>query len=286
MTTSSTPRKPIPQLQTGTLLRAGRYSIERLLGKGGQATVYLATDQRRRQLVALKVGFTDYVRDEGWYMTRVTHPAIPRVYDLFEERGCFHLVMDFIDGVTLHGELCRRGAFALSEVLDLAVILSDVLEALHTCSIPIILGDLTPYNVLIDRANGVHVVDFGIAQSELRAPSRCLWPLQGTTGFLAPERYNGSPASRRADIYSLGATLHCLLTGEIPEGPATRFYFCQLRGVLGGLIMRMVSPRPRRRPGSARRLKWAFKSLRLCYWQAQRFRKLARWLSYHLVRAA
>ncbi|MGH3183013.1 MAG: serine/threonine protein kinase [Streptosporangiaceae bacterium] len=260
--------------------------IERLLDKGGQAAVYLATDRMRGQPVAIKVGFTDYVRDEGWYLARIAHPAVPRIYDLFEEQRRFHLVMDFIDGVTLHDELHRRGAFALSEVLDLAVVLSEVLEALHTSSIPIILGDLTPYNVLVDRANCVHVVDFGIAQSELLTPSRSLWPLQGTTGFLAPERYNGAPASRRADIYSLGATLHCLLTGETPEGPATRFYFCQLRGVLGALIMRMVNPHPGRRPGSATRLKWAFKGLRLSYWQAQRARGLARWLSYHLVHAA
>ncbi len=286
MTTSSTPRKPVPQLSPGTLLRAGRYSIERLLGRGGQAAVYLATDRIRRQLVALKVGFTDYVRDEGWYMSRVSHPSIPRVYDLFEEQARWHLVMDFIDGVTLYDELCKRGAFQLSEVLDFAVILSEVLEALHTCSVPIILGDLTPYNVLIDLADCVFVIDFGVAQSELKTPSRCLWPIQGTRGFLAPERYEGVPASRRADIYSLGATLHCLLTGEIPEGPAAQFYFRQLRGVLGWLIMRMVSPRPDSRPGNVTRLKWAFKSLRLCYWRAERSRWLARWFSRHLMHAA
>jgi serine/threonine protein kinase len=285
MTTTSTPRKPIPQLAPGTLLRAGRYSIERLLGKGGQAAVYLATDQIGGRLVALKVGFTDYVRDEGWYMARVCHPAIPRIYDLFEEQGRFHLVMDFIDGVTLYDELCKRGAFPLAEVLDFAVILSEVLEALHTCSVPIILGDLTPYNVLIDLADCVFVIDFGIAQSELKTPTRCLWPVQGTRGFLAPERYSGAPASRRADIYSLGATLHCLLTGEIPGGPTAQFPFRQLRGVLGGLIMRMVSPRPSRLPGSVTLLKWAFKSMRLCNSRAQRSHWLARWLARSLIAA-
>jgi serine/threonine-protein kinase len=136
---------------------------------------------------------------------------------------------------------------------------------------------------LIDRVDNVYVVDFGIAQSELKEPSRCLWPVQGTRGFLAPERYDGEPASRRADIYSLGATLHCLLTGDIPEGPERGFYFRQLRGVLGSLIMRMINPRPALRPGNAAHLKWAFKGLRMCYWQAKRCKWLARWFSYYLV---
>lgn len=286
MTTPPTPHGSIPRLRIGTLLRSGRYKIVRLLGEGGQAAVYLATDRLRQQSVALKIGFSDYVRDEGWYMTRVNHPSIPRIYDLFEEQGRFHLVMEFIDGITLYDELRERGALPLAAVLDFAVILSGVLEALHTCSVPILLGDLTPYNVLLDRTRSVYVIDFGIAQSEPKAPTRNNWPVLGTIGFLAPERYAGEPASRRADIYSLGATLHCLSTGELPEGPAAQFYFRPLHGILGGLIMRMVDPRSDGRPGNVAQLKWVFKGLRHVYNQVERSQWLARWFASCLLRVS
>jgi len=218
---------PLPgPLESGTVLQR-RYQIDRLLGGGGMGMVYLARDQRlANRACAIKemvdhfidpqqrIEANEYFAREADTLAQLKHSAIPAITDRFDDQNRHYLVMEYVEGRNLDEEIAARGA-PLPEglVIDIARQLCDVLAYLHGLMPAIIYRDMKPSNVMLTHQGRVVLVDFGIARL-FKAQRK--GTMIGTLGFAPPEQYQGV-ADPRSDIYSLGATLHYVLTGRDPE---------------------------------------------------------------------
>ena len=271
-------------LTTGQLgpnhLLKHRYRIMGQMGRGGMGAVYKAEDtQFGDRLVAVKEmsqhGLSpeeveraaEAFKYEALLLAGLMHPNLPRIYDHFSDEGQWYLVMDFIQGETLETYLERRvresvargemegaGGLPLEEVVDIGIQLCSVLGYLHTRQPPIIFRDLKPENVMIMPEEHIYLIDFGIARHFKPGQARDTRAFV-SWGYAAPEQYGKTQTTPRSDIYSLGATLHHLLTGVNPTH--TPFRFAPLRdtgdpalGELERLIMTMVSIDESQRPES------------------------------------
>ena len=213
-------------LSPGTMLQS-RYFIERLLGGGGMGVVYLARDQRLanrpcaiKEMVdhfidqAQRIEANEYFAREADTLAQLKHQAIPSITDRFDDKNRHYLVMEYVEGRNLEEEINATGQpLAESLVIDVARQLCDVLAYLHGLVPPIIYRDMKPSNVMLTPKGRVVLVDFGIARLFKAARKGTMI---GTLGFAPPEQYQGT-VDPRSDIYSLGATLHFVLTGRDPE---------------------------------------------------------------------
>lgn len=225
--TASQPSDSLPgPLEPGVVLQQ-RYRIQRLLGGGGMGMVYLAFDQRlSNRPCAIKemvdhfidpqqrLEANEYFAREADTLAQLKHSAIPGISDRFDHQNRHYLVMEYVEGRNLEEEIAQRGG-PLPEglVIDIARQLCDVLAYLHGLQPPIIYRDLKPSNVMLTASGRVVLVDFGIARL-FKAHRK--GTMIGTLGFAPPEQYQGV-ADPRSDLYSLGATLHYVLTGRDPE---------------------------------------------------------------------
>ena len=252
------------QLASGYLLKR-RYRIMARLGNGGFGAVYKAEDgQAGNRLVAVKemnrggltpleiAGAAEAFKREALLLAKLKHPSLPGIYDHFTEAGRWYLVMDYIEGETLEARFDRLGRLRIEEVLGIGMQLCQVLNYLHNCQPPVIFRDLKPANIIVSPQGRIYLIDFGLARLFDPAQSRHSSPV-GSPGYAAPEQYDSPQTTVRADIYSLGATLHQLLTGAYP--PLRPFEFVPIRfppmsplAGLGELIMRMLEMNPQRRP--------------------------------------
>src|SRR5579883_2282466 len=252
-------------LAPGTRLQ-GRYVIERLLGGGGMGVVYLARDERlANRPCAIKEMIdhfidpqhrreaNEYFAREADTLARLKHPAIPAIYDRFDDHNRHYLVMEYVEGRNLEQELAAYGGpFPESKVIDIARQLCDVLAYLHSFKPPIVYRDMKPSNVMITPQGRVILIDFGIARL-FRGQSK--GTMIGTMGFAPPEQYKGE-VDPRSDIYSLGATLHYILTGRDPEKfppfsfPPVRELRPDVSGNLAGAIDRALSYKVADRPAN------------------------------------
>ncbi|MFN8608310.1 MAG: protein kinase [Vulcanimicrobiota bacterium] len=212
-------------LKSGEILQ-GRYHVNTILKSGGMGSIYLAHDAHLDGICAIKeMHPTDdswvsrRFREEANLLSQLQHPNIPRVRDFFQlerEGGtlCF-IVMDFVQGITLHQELEKaltegKGGLDSSLARSIALDVLGVLEYLHSLKPPIIHRDIKPANIIRDTENGkLYLVDFGLA----RGTSEHTQTTAGTLMFCPPEQMLGK-ADIRSDLYSLGATLYLLLTGQ------------------------------------------------------------------------
>ncbi len=199
-----------------------RFYITRVIKEGGQGAVYQTigedwqpyavkemldrfNDQRERNEA------TERFRAEAELLQGLRHPRIPRVYAHFEDEGRHYLAMEFIQGGDLEQIVERDGPLDEARVLAIADQVCDVLEYLHGRGL--IYRDMKPSNLMVDRDNNVKLIDFGIAEVFQRADRGAQI---GTPGYAPPEQYQGL-ASVASDIYSLGATLHHLLSRRDPR---------------------------------------------------------------------
>ncbi|MEQ8186579.1 MAG: protein kinase [Candidatus Eremiobacterota bacterium] len=210
---------------------ASRYKILDFLKAGGMGAVYKAEDLRLSKLCAIKelinqslegeekkAAFIRFER-EAKILSELEHPNLPRVIDYFTLGNRHYLAMDYIDGEDLSGLLKRRGSKGLDEeeVVQWALQICDVLNYLHTRNPVVIYRDIKPSNIMLRRSdNKAMLIDFGIARTvALREEEGLTKTAIGTIGYMAPEQYRGK-ADVRSDIYSLGATMHHLLSGKMP----------------------------------------------------------------------
>src|ERR1700730_1577923 len=215
----------------GPILLANHYQLLSCIGQGGMGAVYKAADTKfNNRPVAIKEMSTsglpaarlqeaeEAFEREAHLLADLLHPNLPRIYEHFAENDRSYLVMDFIDGQTLEEYLAKIGGKPLSveQVMEWAEKVCDGLNYLHTHQPPIVFRDLKPANVMIDESGHIYLIDFGIARIFKPGKQHDTVAL-GSPGYAAPEQYGKAQSTPRSDIYSLGALLHCLLTGADPS---------------------------------------------------------------------
>ncbi|HEX6140537.1 MAG TPA: serine/threonine-protein kinase, partial [Candidatus Limnocylindria bacterium] len=203
---------------------ADRYRVERELGQGGMAIVYLARDLRHDRPVALKllrpelaaaVGRDRFLR-EIQLTARLQHPHILPVFDSGEAAGQLWYVMPFVDGETLRARMAREGRLPPGTATQLAREVASALAYAHDAGV--VHRDIKPENILLSRQGQALVADFGIARaldsdSALTETGLAL----GTPAYMAPEQLLGErPVRPQADVYALGAVLYEMLAGYRP----------------------------------------------------------------------
>ena len=264
-----------------------RYKIIREIGRGGMSIVYQADDLRLGggKLWAVKE-FTysssgvdkekreqerQFLREEAEIMKKLDHPTLPRIVDIIERDETLYLVMDYIEGVSLDKVLDKRGALDQDAVIEWAKQLSSALDYLHTQNPPIIYRDMKPSNIMLKPDGSVRLIDFGIAR-EAKGGSLGEGSF-GTRGYAAPEQEDeDGVVDARSDIYSLGITLHHLVTGKNPLDPPyeiepIRRYNNKLLSALEWAIQRCVQLNPNDRFQSCAELYFVLENLQRFDWE-------------------
>ncbi|HEV8598322.1 MAG TPA: serine/threonine-protein kinase [Gemmatimonadales bacterium] len=204
---------------------AGSYTVERLLGQGGMAQVFLARDLRHGRPVAIKVflpqvaaafGTGRFVR-EIRTAANLSHPNILALYDSGEADGLYYYVMPYVEGESLASRITREGPLPIEEALTITRQVAAALQ--HAHSRGIVHRDIKPGNILLSAGNA-YVADFGIAQALEETGGERLTSTGfalGTPAYMSPEQSGGyGQLDGRADIYSLGCVLFEMLVGEPP----------------------------------------------------------------------
>jgi serine/threonine protein kinase/tetratricopeptide (TPR) repeat protein len=210
---------------------ADRYTIERELGAGGMATVYLARDLRHDRSVALKVlrpelaatlGPDRFLR-EVRIAANLQHPNILAVYDSGEAGGFLYYVMPYIEGPSLRDSLSQHGEMPLAEAARILRDVADALAAAHAKGV--VHRDIKPENVMLSGRHAL-VADFGVAKAVHEATGRqtltTAGVAMGTPTYMAPEQAAADPhTDHRADLYAFGVMAYEMLTGQPPFVGAT-----------------------------------------------------------------
>jgi serine/threonine-protein kinase len=203
---------------------AGRYLLDRELGRGGMGFVFLARDEQLGERVALKVisanvgsdpaAAAERFRREVAAARKVTHPNVIRIHDLVEAGDQLLLSMEYVEGMTLAAYLGRVGALRIDEGRLLLGQICDGLSAAHAAGV--IHRDLKPGNVLLDAQKQVKVIDFGLAKASFLAGMTATGLILGTPEYMAPEQVRGLGCDARTDLYSLGALAYHVFVGRPP----------------------------------------------------------------------
>lgn len=229
-------------------LNIGKYTVIRRIGRGGEGSVYLARDEELQRMVAVKMirGQDEAIgednvdgdgrgckacgndKEEGAQimreaecLQRLKHPMLPVVYDLLWDDG-WYLVMEYIQGITLHEYIARNGYAGEAQACAWAEQLLDILGYLHTRKTPVIYRDLKPQNIIVCPDGGLRLVDFGAAyRRDFGVGAEA--GMAVTPGYGAPEQFgrtgHGVCADERSDIYALGKVLYYMVTGADPAKP-------------------------------------------------------------------
>jgi Protein kinase domain len=202
---------------------AGRYELGPLLGAGGMARVYLATDRVLERTVAVKVlsppydrdpAFVERFRREARAAAALNHPNIVAIFDSGSAAGTHYLVMEYVQGHTLVDLLRRQGVLAPGRAVEVARWVCQALAAAHAEGL--VHRDIKPANVLVSQTGLVKVADFGIATAAGTPALTGGAALLGTAAYLSPEQAQGREVDARSDVYALGCVLYELLTGAPP----------------------------------------------------------------------
>jgi eukaryotic-like serine/threonine-protein kinase len=216
----------------------GRYAFRRELGRGGMATVYLAHDSVRDQLVAVKVllpelavnlGVDRFLR-EIEVGTILQHPHIVGVLDSGQVEGTLYYTMPFVEGASLRERLQREKQLPISDVITIAREVSEALDYAHSKGV--IHRDIKPENILLSPDHGAMVADFGVARAVSVAGGDTITRTGMTVGtptYMAPEQAMGSrDVTPESDIYSLGCVVYEMLAGQPPfTGPTAMAVFAR-----------------------------------------------------------
>jgi serine/threonine-protein kinase len=209
-------------LTTGQILQQ-RYRVDAELGAGGMGAVYRGLDLRFNAAVAIKENKMvtgdaqrQFAREAG-LLYRLRHPNLPRVIDHFSitENDQF-LIMDYVDGLDLQEVLERYGPIPQDRALPWMGKVLDALDYLHRQTPSIIHRDVKPANIKITPEANVFLVDFGLAKFYDPDGYTTTGAQAATPGYAPPEQYGAGRTDGRTDVYSVGATLYCLLTGQAP----------------------------------------------------------------------
>src|SRR5688572_1702278 len=219
----SAPPPPPPHAPTGELL-AGRYRLERRIGQGGMAEVWVATDVDLDRKVAVKwlrstlatdPVVTERFRREAIAVARLSHPNIVGVHDVFVHDGRQAVVMQLVDGKSLRQLLDTQKRLGPELTIHIGAAIAGALDEAHRAGF--VHRDVKPGNILVTSDGRVLLTDFGIAKG--LTPDDDLTSdnvMMGTAKYLSPEQVRGRKLDGRADIYALGLVLYECLAGRVP----------------------------------------------------------------------
>jgi serine/threonine-protein kinase len=209
------------------------YRLDAVVGRGGMSTLFRATDLRTGRLVAVKVPHPEMESDpvllerfrrEEEIGQQLDHPGVVKTYD-GEERSRLYMVIEWVQGRLLRAILNEQGLNEKSKLpveraVHFALEMCDALDTMHKHGV--VHRDLKPENVMVDAADHIKLIDFGIAMKEdaRRITHATITPALGTPDYISPEQVKGQRGDQRSDIYALGAMLYEMLTGQPPfTGP-------------------------------------------------------------------
>lgn len=200
-----------------------RYRIEKVIGLGGMAVVFMATDLGYGRTVAVKMLREDMAQDptnvkrfenESKAVVLLDHENIVKIYDVNVDGNLKYFVMEYLEGITLKDYINKKGKLDTEEILSCA---EQILKALeHAHSKGIIHRDIKPQNVMLLRSGQIKVTDFGIAKLPSAETVTMEDKAIGTVYYISPEQASGKRVDNRTDIYSLGALLYEMATGALP----------------------------------------------------------------------
>lgn len=202
---------------------AERYDVLSPIGTGGTAVVYKALDKVLNRFVAIKMLRTEHAHDtdflqrfrkEAQSVAAMQHPHIVAVHDVGEHKGRPYIVMEYVDGETLHDRIERSGALPIAEAVVIARRVAEALVYAHERGI--IHRDIKPHNILLGTQGAIKVTDFGIARDVSSVTITQVGALMGSVHYFSPEHARGYAVGKPADVYSLGVVLYQMITGKLP----------------------------------------------------------------------
>ncbi len=226
-TSQFTSTGPLILTGKGEMPMLGRYEIEKEIGKGAMGAVYLGRDPKINRVVAIKTlaisnefesEEAEEVRNRFFHEAsaagRLNHPNIVTIYDAAEDHDLSYIAMEYIEGESLDKYTRKNTLLPIPVVLDLAAKMADAID--YASKQDVVHRDIKPANIMFNKQDGtLKITDFGIARIVSSGRTKT-GMLLGTPSYMSPEQMNGAHVDGRSDIFSLGATMFVLLTGQKP----------------------------------------------------------------------
>ena len=200
-----------------------RYRIEKVIGIGGMAIVFKATDMLMRRTVAVKILKDEISADEqsvkrfineSKAVAMLSHPNIVNIYDVSVRDNIKYIVMEFVEGITLKNYMKHREVLNLREIVSYT---TQILKALdHAHKKGIVHRDIKPQNIMLLKNGIIKVMDFGIAKLPNAETVTMTDKAIGTVYYISPEQVAGKNVDARSDLYSLGSMMYEMATGDMP----------------------------------------------------------------------
>lgn len=205
----------------------GPYRIDRKIGAGGMGNVYHGVHEETGQAAAVKVLPASMAREDGFVqrfnreivaLRQLSNRYIVQLYGNGEYGETWYYAMEFVDGITLTADITERRRIPWQEVIDYSLQIAAALKAAHDAGI--IHRDLKPSNLMLTKDHTVKLTDFGVAHVFATTRLTRTGGVVGTAEYMSPEQAQGKRATKRSDLYSLGAVMYVMLTGRPPfTGP-------------------------------------------------------------------
>jgi len=201
----------------------GPYKIEKKIGAGGMGSVYLGQHQETGESAAVKVLPATLAREEGFIarftreieaLQKLQSPYIVQFLDSGVDDGTYYYSMEYVDGETLTQKLRREKRMDWRECIDVAIQICAALKSAHDAGV--VHRDLKPSNLLIAHNGDIKLTDFGVARVFAGTKLTATGGIIGTAEFMSPEQAQGRTATKKSDLYSLGAVMYAMLTGRPP----------------------------------------------------------------------
>jgi serine/threonine-protein kinase len=226
------------------------YTIDTLVARSGMASIFRGTDLRTGRPVAIKIPhpemesdplFFDRFRREEEIGRMLDHPGVMKVLP-GDGRSQLYMVMEWVDGRLLRQILNEQGKLPPERAVRIALRICEVLEYIHRQGI--VHRDLKPDNIMVDDADRVKLIDFGIAakSGSRRLTFTKLSQVMGTAEYISPEQVKGKRGDARSDLYALGIMLYEMLTGKTPFSGANPFVIMNDRVLNNPVPLREVDP--------------------------------------------